>query len=213
MSLDDHLSIRRLDRGHLYSLADGPWSSLPRERADQEGRGHLAVRWVGQATAIPTAVETVLTQQLGRFRKLLRFTLTRGEDCAARAPVSDLVAGDSCDLFDVVLHRHAPDFASPRTAVDTDRFGVTRGDAGEQKAGVPSTRAGGQVLALDEHGVDAPPGEVVQETDPRDPAADDENICSVRQAPRVAFGRPRPEGAAQPSWTTRPNNMDVPHGF
>ena len=68
-------------------------------------------------------------------------------------------------------------------------------------------------MPLDQHTLHAALGQVVEEADPRDPAADDQHVGAIRQAPRIALRRARPEGGAQSSRTTRTNNMDVQHGF
>ena len=112
-------------------------------------------------------------------------------------PITDLLAADRRDLLDVVLLGHGPDLAGASATEDAHRLRVAIGDPGEQKARVPPARAGGQVVPLDEHRVDAGLGEVVHQADPRDAAPDDQHIGAIGQPARIALGRPRPERNAR----------------
>ena len=95
-------------------------------------------------------------------------------------------------LLGVVFLGHVPDVAGPRPPEDANRLRVAIGDPGQQKARVPSARAGPKVISLHEHRGDAGFREVVHEADSRDAAADDQDIGTIGQLARIGVRRPRP---------------------
>ena len=98
---------------------------------------------------------------------------------------------------DVVFLGHLPDVAGPRPTEDPNRLRVAVSDPSQQKARVPSARAGRKVISLHEHRVVAGLGEVVHEADPGDAAADDQDIGTIGQLARIGVGRPGPERDAR----------------
>src|SRR5258708_21910179 len=93
----------------------------------------------------------------------------------------------------VVLVGDVPHLARFRASEDTHCLRVAIRDAREEKAGISPARPEGEMTALDEHGTESPPGEVMHEAGPRNAAADDQDVGPVRERARISLFRRRPE--------------------